>query len=93
MAQGFAKKFREKYGADPDSEAACGYDSALVLADAIKRAGTTDGPKLRDALAATKDFQGVTGNITIDKERNARKNQFRLPSDAGATGTGRLRGS
>ncbi len=46
--------------------AALGYDSAMILADAIKRAGTTDGPKVRDALAATKDFPGVTGNITID---------------------------
>ena len=45
----------------------CGYDSAMVLADAIKRAGTTDGPKVRDALAATKDFPGVTGKITIER--------------------------
>jgi len=45
----------------------------MVLADAIKRAGTTDGPKVRDALAATKDFQGVTGKTTIDVNRNASK--------------------
>ena len=44
-----------------------------LMADAIKRAGSTDGPKIRDALAATKDFPGVSGNITIDAERNARK--------------------
>ena len=43
------------------------------LADAIKRAGTTEGPKLRDALAATKDFPGVTGTITLDAKRNASK--------------------
>ncbi|HXB60065.1 MAG TPA: ABC transporter substrate-binding protein, partial [Candidatus Acidoferrales bacterium] len=49
------------------------YDSAMILADAIKRAGATDGPKVRDALAATKDFHGVTGNITIDANRNASK--------------------
>ena len=53
--------------------AALGYDSAMILADAMKRAGTTDGPKVRDALAATKDFDGVTGNITIDANRNATK--------------------
>jgi branched-chain amino acid transport system substrate-binding protein len=53
--------------------AALGYDSAMLLADAIKRAGTTDGPKLREALAATKVFPGITGNITIDKDRNASK--------------------
>ena len=53
--------------------AALGYDSAMVLADAIKRAGTTEGPKLRDALAATKDFAGATGNTTLDAKRDATK--------------------
>ena len=53
--------------------AALGYDSALILADAIKRAGTPDADKLRAAIADTKDFQGVTGKITIDPNRNASK--------------------
>ncbi len=72
-AQEFVKKYEAKFGAKPDAMGALGYDSALVLADAIKRAGTTEGAKVRDALAATKDFQGVTGKMTIDPERNARK--------------------
>jgi branched-chain amino acid transport system substrate-binding protein len=45
----------------------------MILADAMKRAGTPDGAKVRDALAATIDFHGVTGNITIDANRNASK--------------------
>jgi len=53
--------------------AALGYDSAMILADAITRAGTTDSAKLRDALAATKDYDGVTGQITLDAQRNASK--------------------
>jgi branched-chain amino acid transport system substrate-binding protein len=53
--------------------AALGYDAGLILSDAIGRAGSTDGAKIRDALAATKDFSGVTGLITIDNDRNARK--------------------
>ena len=53
--------------------AALGYDSAMVLADAIKRAGTTESSKLRDAIAATKNFPGVTGNTTLDAQRNATK--------------------
>jgi branched-chain amino acid transport system substrate-binding protein len=53
--------------------AALGYDSAMILADAIKRAGSTDPAKIRDAIAATKDFPGVTGRITIDANRNASK--------------------
>ena len=53
--------------------AALGYDSAMILADAMKRAGTTDGPALRDAIAATKGHPGITGLITIDAQRNASK--------------------
>ena len=44
--------------------------AARVLADAIKRAGSTDGPKLRDAIAATKGFAGVTGTINLGPDRN-----------------------
>ena len=71
--QEFVKKFQAKYGVMPDAMAALGYDSAMLLADAFKRAGTTDGPKVRDALAATKDFPGIAGNITIDEHRDAKK--------------------
>jgi branched-chain amino acid transport system substrate-binding protein len=73
LVQNFVNEFRAKYGETPDSMAALGYDSALILADAIKRAGSTDGAKVRDALATTKDFPGVTGKITIDAGRNASK--------------------
>lgn len=71
--QNFIKKFKEKYNSEPDAMAALGYDAALILADAIKRAGTTQGDKLRDAIAATKDFNGITGQITINAQRNAEK--------------------
>ena len=57
----------------PGAYSALGYDTIQVLADAIRRAGTTDGPKLRDALAATRNFSGVTGRTTIDENRNASK--------------------
>ena len=60
-------------GEQPDAMAALGYDSAMILADAIKRAGSTDPQKLRDALAATKDFAAVTGVITINEKRDATK--------------------
>jgi branched-chain amino acid transport system substrate-binding protein len=66
----FVQKYEERYGAKPDSLAALAYDSARVLAEAIKRAGTTDSVKLRDAIAATKDFAGVTGIITLGPDRN-----------------------
>jgi branched-chain amino acid transport system substrate-binding protein len=71
--QKFVADFKGRYGVQPDALAALGYDAMKVLADAIKRAGTTENTKLRDAIAQTKDFPGVTGKITIDKDRNAVK--------------------
>ncbi|MBS0633673.1 MAG: ABC transporter substrate-binding protein [Verrucomicrobia bacterium] len=72
--QDFVKKFRARFdGETPDAMAALGYDSMMVLADSIKRAGSAERPKIRAALAATKDYQGVTGNTTMDAERNATK--------------------
>jgi branched-chain amino acid transport system substrate-binding protein len=71
--QNFVKKYQAQFKDAPDAMAALGYDSAMILADAIKKTGTTDGAKIRDALAAEKDFSGVSGLITIDAARNASK--------------------
>ena len=72
--QSFVRRFRARFdGETPDAMAALGYDSAMVLADAIRRAGTTSGPELRAAIAGTRDYPGVTGSTTIDEERNATK--------------------
>jgi len=57
----------------PDAIAALAYDAARVLFDAWRRAGSTEGSKVRDALAQTKEFPGVTGKITLDANRNAVK--------------------
>ena len=72
--QKFVAAFKARYnGETPDAMAALGYDSAMVLADAIRRAGTTESAKLRDAIAATNGFAGVTGATTLDAQRNATK--------------------
>jgi branched-chain amino acid transport system substrate-binding protein len=71
--QKFIADYKARFNATPDALAGLGFDSAMVLFDAIKRAGTTDGPQLRDAIAATKDFPGVTGTITLNAQRNAEK--------------------
>ena len=73
--QQFVQAYRERFGTGfaPDSNASLGYDSALVLVDAIRRAGSTDPAKIRDAIAATKDFEAVTGRITINERRDASK--------------------
>ena len=71
--QNFNRRYHARWSATPDAWAALGYDSVLVLADAIKRAGSTEPKAIRDALAATKDFSAVTGNITMDARRNPSK--------------------
>ncbi len=76
--QEFLKKYRAKFNAEPDAMAALGYDSAMILADAMKRAGGTESAKLREAIASTKDFVAVTGRITLNKERNADKSAVML---------------
>ncbi|HLL20850.1 MAG TPA: ABC transporter substrate-binding protein, partial [Kofleriaceae bacterium] len=69
----FVAKYTAKYGATPDGLAALGYDAALVLFDAMERSKSLDGSDLRDAIAATKDFTGVSGTFSIDENRNAKK--------------------
>ena len=72
--QEFVGKYKKAYGGQtPDSLAAQAYDAAGMLVDAMKRAKDLTGPSIRDALAETKDYPGVTGNITLDKNRNPLK--------------------
>ena len=73
VVQKFVNDYKAKYNQLPDALAALAYDAARILADAMQRAGSTDGEKVRDAIASTKDFDGVTGRITINEERNAVK--------------------
>jgi branched-chain amino acid transport system substrate-binding protein len=73
VVQKFVTDYKAKYNHLPDALAALAYDAARILADAMTRAGSTDGEKVRDAIASTKDFPGVTGNVSINQERNAVK--------------------
>jgi branched-chain amino acid transport system substrate-binding protein len=82
--QNFVKAYQAKFNVAPDSLAALAYDSAKVLADAIKRAGGTDSAKLKEAINSTKNFAGVTGTITLDGSRNAVKSAVVLGLDAAA---------
>lgn len=59
--QAFDKKYKEIYQQSYDQNAPQAYDSVYLWADAVKRAGTVDGQAVRDALLATKDFEGVAG--------------------------------
>jgi branched-chain amino acid transport system substrate-binding protein len=71
--QEFVKKYKAEFGETPDGLAALGYDAARLLSEAMGRAPSLSGKDIAAAIAATKDFHGVTGIITIDPNRNARK--------------------
>lgn len=73
IIQNFMKKYRDKYKTEPDAMAFLAYDAGMILFDAIKKAGSTEGEKIKNELAKTKDFSGVTGVITINEQRNAVK--------------------
>lgn len=81
--QQFISQYKEAYGVVPDGLSAMGYDAAMVLVDAMTRAPSLDKKAIRDALAATKEFPGVTGNITMDAQRNAVKSAVVLKVENG----------
>lgn len=68
--QAFIKSYKEKYQKDPDIFAMQGYNAGLILADAIKRAGSTDGTKVAKAIAETKDLAVASGKVTFDANHN-----------------------
>jgi branched-chain amino acid transport system substrate-binding protein len=71
--QKFVNSYKAKHGQTPDAVAALAYDAARILFDSIKRANSTDPKAIRDAIAQTKDFKGVTGVTTIGPSRDAIK--------------------
>ena len=83
--QKFIADYKAAYGSVPDALAALGYDAAMVAVDAIKRAPSFDRAAIRDAIAATKNFPGVTGTITLDDKRNATKPAVVLEVGKGKT--------
>ncbi len=72
--QTFIKSYKKEFGGStPDGLAALGYDAANILFEAMRKAKTPGGRDLRNAIADTKDFAGVTGKITINSNRDATK--------------------
>ncbi len=66
----FSAKYVKAYGKKPDQFAAQAYDAFYIMTNALKAAGAADRAKLRDALAATRNFQGVVGTFSFDAERD-----------------------
>ena len=72
-SKAFVAAYQKEYNEKPDAPAVLGYDGAKLMADAIKRAGSTDGAKVSAALAATKDFPAVTGKTSLNATHDAVK--------------------
>jgi branched-chain amino acid transport system substrate-binding protein len=73
VVKNFVSKYTARWGHAPGALAMLGYDAVKVFADAVKRAPDLSGAALRDALAKTKEYPGVTGSISMDANRDAVK--------------------
>lgn len=79
----FVTKYQNRFGEIPDGLAAMGYEAAQILAYAMKQTKNLTPEEIRDALAAVKEFPGVTDKITIDSHRNALKSAVVLKVEGG----------
>ncbi|SEP43934.1 ABC transporter substrate-binding protein [Propionispora vibrioides] len=73
VSQAFVEAYKKEYGQAPDAMAVLGYDAANVLIDAISRANSEEPAKIREALAATKDYPAITGSTTFNATHDAVK--------------------
>ena len=71
VSNAFVDAYKKEYGQTPDSMAAMGYDAAKLLVDAIRRADSTDAKKIKEALAATKNFSSVSGEMSLNERHDA----------------------
>ncbi|MDF2563867.1 MAG: hypothetical protein K0Q53_262 [Massilibacillus sp.] len=69
----FVDSYKAEYGETPDAFAALSYDATMMIIEAIKRAGSEDTVKIKDELAKTKDYQAVSGVITLNQTHDAVK--------------------
>ena len=67
----FTRKFKEKYGRNPDPNAAQSYDAIMIAVAALEEVGVDNESKIRDAIASTSNFNGVTGTISFDNTGDA----------------------
>lgn len=63
VVQDFLKEYRERHKIEPDMVGASAYDAFMIIVEAMRTANSTEGAKIRDAIAALKDYNGLTGLI------------------------------
>jgi len=76
LAKTFLAKYDQEYKKEPAAVTALGFDGYRLALDAISRSNSLDTTKIRDALAETKNFEGVAGSITLDENGDATKSAF-----------------
>jgi len=82
-SQKFVADFKAKYGQEPTGLGALGYDAAGVLFEAIRKSGKTDPAGIKEGLASVKNFEGVSGNISINANRDADKSAVIVAIEGG----------
>lgn len=80
----FVAAYEKAYGQKPDVFAALSYDSALLVAEAIKNAGSNEPAKISEAMAKINGFSGVSGSVTFDDKHNPVKSAVILEYKDGA---------
>jgi branched-chain amino acid transport system substrate-binding protein len=83
--QRFVGEIRKRYGRNPDANAALGYDALRIFAAAIQRSGSLDRKAIRDQIASTSEYQGVSGVITMGPDRDPIKPVAIIKIDGGTT--------
>ena len=83
--QRFVSEINKRTGKNPDANSALGYDALHILVNAIAKAGSLDRKAIRDQIATTKDYDGVSGVITMGPDRDPIKPVAMIKIDAGTT--------
>lgn len=83
LIKDFIAAYKEKYGTEPNAFNALGYDLGKFIADAVKRAGSNDTEAVKNAIADTKGFEGVTGTFDMGKDHNPIKSAIVIKLENG----------
>ena len=83
--QRFVGEIRKRYGRDPDANAALGYDALYIFANAARKSGSLDRKSIRDQIAATRNYRGVSGVITMGPDRDPIKPVAMIKIEGGTT--------
>lgn len=85
--QDWIARYKDKYNMEPSQTSAVGYDSIMLIAEAIERAGSTDAEKVQKEIRSTKNFKSLKGLLTINPDTGEYECEIRLVQANAATKT------